>query len=165
MGKLCSRFLQQRDLCRDFAFLDPRKFAEFKNKEIPKNALSKLCNTSGLNIDREVVKDQLTLPDEYERDALGELAEGASDDESDQDDGNGDPSFEPTRSKQDSKHISNIYLTKGKDGCDMNFCKTSFSCVFKVLYVFGLHSELYCVNTQLMTLAVTQVECERKFSL
>ena len=59
VGSLRRRFLQQGDLYRDFAFLNPRRFAEFRNKEIPTNVLSKLCNISGLNIDREVVKEQL----------------------------------------------------------------------------------------------------------
>ena len=42
----------------------------------------------------------MTLPDEYERDALGENPkdEAASDDNNDQDNGNGDSSIEPTRS-------------------------------------------------------------------
>ena len=98
VGSLCRRFLQQGDLYQDFALLDLRRFAEFRNKEIPKNVLSKLCSISGLNVDRKVVKEQLvsffdafprlamTLPDEYERAALGEYSEDeeASDGESDQ---------------------------------------------------------------------------------
>ena len=45
----------------------------------------------------------MTLPDEYERAALGKYSEDeeVSDGESDQHDGNGVSSFEPTRSKQD----------------------------------------------------------------
>ena len=142
MGNLRRRFLQQGDLYRDSAFLDPRRFAEFKNKEIPKNVLSKLCNLSGLSRCCEIVKDQLvsffdafprlvmTLPDEYERATLGENPEdgGASDDENDQDSGNGDSSFEPTRSKQDSEKDSNKNLTENRDGrCCRKSCKTCFS--------------------------------------
>ena len=48
VGSLRQRFLQQGDLYRDFAFLDPRRFAEFRSKEIPKNMLSTLCAISGL---------------------------------------------------------------------------------------------------------------------
>ena len=59
MGSLRRPFLQQGDLYQDFAFLYPRRFAEFSNKEIPKNILSKLCSISAVNIDREVVKEQL----------------------------------------------------------------------------------------------------------
>ena len=46
---------------------------------------------------------EMTLPDEYERAALGEYSENeeASDDERDQHDGNGVSSFEPTRLKLD----------------------------------------------------------------
>ena len=61
VGNLHRQFLQQGDLYRDSAFLGPRRFPEFKNKEIPKNALSKLCKISGLNFEREVVKDQLVI--------------------------------------------------------------------------------------------------------
>ena len=165
---------------QDFAFLDTRRFAAFRNKEIPKNVLSKLCSISGLNIDREVVKEQLvsvfdafprlamTLPDEYERAALSEYSEDeeASDGESDQHDGNGVSSFEPTRSKQDPDIDINEQVTEDRDGrCCRNSCKT---CVFKVLYQFGLHStaysQLYCLYKHWMTLEVTQ-ECERSFSL
>ncbi len=39
VGSLHRRFIQQGDLYRDFAFLDPRRFAEFLKKDIPKNAL------------------------------------------------------------------------------------------------------------------------------
>ena len=55
VGSLPRRFLQQGDLYQDLAFLDPRRFAEFRNKKIPKNVLSKLCSISAVNIDREVV--------------------------------------------------------------------------------------------------------------
>ncbi len=80
MGSLHRRFIQQGGLYRDFAFLDPRRFAEFQKKDIPKNALSKICSISGLRIDAEVVKEQLVsffhafpglamaLPDGYYRD-------------------------------------------------------------------------------------------------
>ena len=186
VGSLRRRFLQQGDLYRDFAFLDPRRFAEFRNKEIPTNVLSKLCNISGLNIDREVVKEQLisffdafprlamTLPDEYERDFLGEHPEDeeASEDEIENDQNGCDmaSSTEPTNSKQDSDTDSDEHVAEERDDrCYGNSCKSCFSCVFKVLYQFGLHStaysELYCLYKHLMTLAVTQVECERSFSL
>ena len=59
VGSFRQRFLQQGGLYRDFAFLDPRRFAEFRSKEIPKNMLSTLCAISGLKVEREVVKEQL----------------------------------------------------------------------------------------------------------
>ena len=149
VGSLRRRFLQQGDLYRDFAFLDPRRFAEFRNKEIPTNVLSKLCNISGLNIDREVVKEQLisffdafprlamTLPDEYERDFLGEHPEDeeASEDEIENDQNGCDmaSSTEPTNSKQDSDTDSDEHVAEERDDrCYGNSCKSCFSCVFKV---------------------------------
>ena len=51
--------------------------------------------------------------------------------------------------------------------CNGSSCRSCFACVFKVLYEFGLnstaYSELYCIYQFMMTLAVTQIECERSF--
>ena len=184
LGNLRHRFLQQGDLYRDSAFLDPRRFAKFKTKKSlrmhyqsfatspAETTTEKLLKTSWLVFFYAFPRLAMTLPDEYKRNALGEYPEdeGASDDENDQDDGNGDASIEPTRSKQDPKKDSNKNSTEERDGrCYRNSCRTCFSCFFKVLYQFGLHStaysELYCVNVHLITLAVTQVECETSFFL
>ena len=61
--------------------------------------------------------------------ALGEYSEDeeASDGESDQHDGNGVSSFEPTRSKQDPDIDINKQVTEDRDGrCYRNSCKTCF---------------------------------------
>ena len=47
-------------------------------------------------------------------------------------------------------------------------CKSCFTCAYKVLHQYSLnstaYSELYTVYHFLLTLAITQVECERSFS-
>ena len=47
-------------------------------------------------------------------------------------------------------------------------CKACFTCPYKVLHQYSLnstaYSELYTVYHFLLTLAITQVECERSFS-
>ena len=148
--------------------------------------LSTLCAISGLKVDREVVKEQLvsfydafprlamTLADDYERDSLCKYPEDreASDDEIENNQYDLVSCTEPlssiTRQNSDSdfkKHVAE----ESEGRCYGNSCKSCFSCVFKVLYQFGLHStvysELYCLYKHLMTLAVTQVEYERSFSL
>ncbi len=138
------------------------------------NISVKLCSISGLKIDAEVVKEQLvsffhafprlamTLPDEYNREFVDEFPEDqeASDDETDQDECNTASSTLPTNAINDSDPDSNQQLEEEKDNrrCYGNSCKSCFSCVFKVLYQFGVHStaysELYCLYKHMMTLAV-----------
>ena len=138
-----------------------------------------------MKIDAEVAKEQLvsffhafprlamTLPDEYSREFVDEFPEDqeASDDETDQDECNTASSTGSTNAINDSDPDSNQQLEEEKDNrrCYGNSCKSCFSCVFKVLYQFGVHStaysELYCLYKHMMTLAVTQVECERSFCL
>ena len=47
-------------------------------------------------------------------------------------------------------------------------CKACFTCAYKVLHQYSLnstaYSELYTVYHFLLTLAITQMECERSFS-
>ena len=69
--------------------------------------------------------------------------------------------------RQNSDTDFNKHVAEESEGrCYGNSCKSCFSCVFKVLYQYSTaSSELYCLYKHLMTLAVTQVECERSFSL
>ena len=75
----------------------------------------------------------MALPDEYERAALGEYSEDeeASDGESDQHDGNGVSSFEPTRSKQDP----DTDITFRENSV---FSNNRFSVSCKVIYQFSV---------------------------
>ena len=43
-------------------------------------------------------------------------------------------------------------------------CKSCFTCAYKVLHQYSLNSTAYSVYHFLLTLAITQVECERSFS-
>ena len=116
----------------------------------------------------------MTLADDYERDSLCEYPEDreASDDEieNSQDDlvSCTEPLSSITRQKSDTDFNKRV-AEESEGRCCGNSCKSCFSCVFKVLYQFGLHStansELYCLYKHLMKLAVAQVECERSFSL
>ena len=133
-----------------------------------------------MKIDAEVVKELLvsffhafprlamTLPDEYNREFVDEFPE---DQEASDDKCNTASSTGATNAINDSDPDSNQQLEEEKDNrrCYENSCKSCFSCVFKVLYQFGVHSTaysgLYCLYKDMMTLTVTQVECERSFSL
>ena len=83
----------------------------------------------------------MSLPEEFEILARGEESEDDNDEEKN----------DVSTCKENSKT-----------------CKACFTCAYKVLHQYSLnstaYSELYTVYHFLLTLAITQVECERSFS-
>ena len=150
---LNERFLNHEKIYKDFACFDPRRFNELKQAGIPSSATSKVCELLGDRVNRELLRTQLesfvgsyqrlamSLPEEFEILANGEESEDDGDEEKN----------DVSTCKENSKT-----------------CKACFTCAYKVLHQYSLnstaYSELYTVYHFLLTLAITQVECERSFS-
>ena len=147
------RFLNSED----FACFDPRRFNELKRAGIPSSATNKVCELLGDRVNRELLRMQLesfvdsyprlamSLPEEFE--ILGSGREKSEDDGDELD---------------EERHDVSKCKENGKT------CKACFTCPYNVLRQCSLnstaYSELYTVYHFLLTLAITQVECERSFS-
>ena len=143
------RFLDHEMLYKDFSCFDPKRFKELRASVIPAAAMAKICDLLGNRVDKDNLSMQLesfvnsfprlamSLPEEFEIIRSDEVEDGAEAD--------------VTTCKQTSKR-----------------CFSCFTCAYKVLHEHNLncvtYSQLYTVYQFLLTLAVTQVECERNFS-
>ena len=146
---LKTRFLDHEMLYKDFSCFDPKRFKELRTSGIPAAAMSKICDLLGSRVNKDDLSMQLesfanafprlamSLPEEFETIRWDEDEDGVEAD--------------VTTCKQSSKR-----------------CLSCFTCAYKVLHKHNLncvaYSQLYTVCQFLLTLAVTQVECERNFS-
>ena len=146
---LKTRFLDHEMLYKDFSCFDPKRFKELRTSGIPAAAMSKICDLLGSRVNKDDLSMQLesfanafprlamSLPEEFETIRWDEDEDGVEAD--------------VTTCKQSSKR-----------------CLSCFTCAYEVLHKHNLncvaYSQLYTVYQFLLTLAVTQVECERNFS-
>ena len=142
------RFLKHKQLYQDFECFDPRRFSELRKQGVPEDALEKISEILGDRVKKEALRSQLesfmeafprlvrSLSEEFETTTISEEDEDAN---------------ESTTEMQTNRR-----------------CRSCFTCAYQVLYNHGLnsaaYSEVYIVYHFLLTLAVTQVECERSFS-
>ncbi len=142
------RFLKHKQLYQDFACFDPRRFPELRKQGVPVDALEKISEILRDRVKKEALLSQLdsfmetfprlvsSLSEEFETKTISEEDEDAN---------------EATIETQITRR-----------------CRSCFTCAYQVLYNHSLnstaYSELYIVYHFLLTLAVTQVECERSFS-
>ena len=155
------RFVEHEKLYQGFAVLDPCRFDECREAGLPQKAFESICQTLGKHVDPVKLREQLldfyhsfpklvkTLPETLRSAEAGNVDQGFEDSETDS-----------NSSDDESRDIS--------FPCQNKSCKSCFNCAYKLLHEYGLNSsaytELYTAYKYLVTLAVTQVECERSFS-
>ena len=160
-----SRFADHEKLYQDFAVLDPRRFDECSRVGLPQSAFESICQKLGKHVDPVKLREQLvdfhhsfprlvnTLPEALRSSDEGNIDEESEDSETDPD----------SRDKPDDESVD-VSLS-----CRNKSCKSCFNCAYKLLHEYGLNSsaytELYTAYKYLVTLAVTQVECERSLIL
>ena len=153
-----NRFADHEKLYQDFAVLDPRRFDECRKTGLPQNAFEFTCQKLGKHVDPIKLREQLlefyhsfpklvrTLPEALRSAEEGIVSKGSE-----------------TDSDSSDNESAGISLS-----CEKKPCKTCFNCAYTLLHEYGLNSsaytELYTAYKNLVTLAVTQVECERSFS-
>ncbi len=140
---------------------EPKRLADIKKHGLPDGSLDRICDSLKEKVDRSALRNQLesfaysfenlakTLPEEFDRDIMSE---------------------EPL-ADEDEEHVESedtVLMAQGSCRQKGVTCRQCIPCAFQVLYKYNLNStsynDLYVAYQYLLTLAVTQVQCERVFS-
>ncbi|KAJ3645913.1 hypothetical protein Zmor_023532 [Zophobas morio] len=168
-----NRFLKNMDICRDMAILDPNNFEEICNKKsLPDNCMKYLSakiikynSTATSSQLKEALlsfasnweKLKLTLEDTYKTNY--DLDLHIIEDDYDDEDGI------DTVNLPNSSEITDVKLKKNI----CKSCKNCAICCYTVILKYNMFQGAYCALATayqyLLTLPITQVECERSFSV
>lgn len=153
------RFSANAKLCSDFAYLDPRNFADVRESGLPSKALEEISKCL-LRFDYRATVGTLcaelhSLASQWDRLKMSPLKGYTVRTASEMPQGsNEDPSIELQDVELESKTCSS--------------CKNCAICVHLILSQYNLLTDAYHViglaYKLLLTLSVTQVSCERSFS-
>ena len=168
-----NRFLKNMDICRDMAILDPNNFEEICNKKsLPDNCMKYLSakiikynsTATSSQLKEELLsfasnweKLKLTLEDTYKTNY--DLDLHIIEDDYDDEDGI------DTVNLPNSSEITDVKLKKNI----CKSCKNCAICCYTVILKYNMFQGAYCALATayqyLLTLPITQVECERSFSV
>ena len=157
---MAKRFVSQKPLMSDIAWLDPRRFPEIKSMSLfPAGALStiaQLANIHHSNLCRELLQFAWHYKD-YNRklDDLSTLAECLE--------------SEINATSESTDNESEPEIERGFPCSKQMKCQKCLVCTLQTLYELNLYGEmypsLYIAYKYILTLSCTQVSCERVFSV
>jgi hypothetical protein len=157
IGSIRNRFEAHRDLFADFAVLDPRSFVMLASTPCPLSALQGIAK-------RLAVFDSILTAESLS----AELRDFASKWNTLKECLNAYP-FEPSDPVMDMDGDQGQALDPPTDDTSCGLCSACAACCYKVLRKFNLYACAYpglsLAYKLLLTLSVTQVSCERSFSV
>ncbi|KAL4154036.1 hypothetical protein QTP88_001869 [Uroleucon formosanum] len=155
------RFSKCEDLMKSLAYLDPKRFVDINRGILlidgDNHLLKRLTNLANVNHEKLIIelKDfaasfeslYLTINADLKKEKLYEVKKLSENDED-----------QKNQDEEDDFNSSN----------SENECKYCLPCVFRLLHKYNFHSStytnLYLTYKLILTLACTQVNCERSFS-
>uniref|UniRef100_A0A803KFL2 DUF4371 domain-containing protein n=1 Tax=Xenopus tropicalis TaxID=8364 RepID=A0A803KFL2_XENTR len=144
VGSIDNKFSKNEKLIQDLAFLDPRQFSNIKEENIPAESFNTVADLAGVD-SVQLKSELLNFKDNYPLLKKSSLPQTAT--------------VTIEESDDDEEITSDI---------KKNVCENCLTCCYRLLYDYNLHSaaytNLFAVYKTLLTLACTQVSCERVFS-